>query len=153
MNSLSDGPYTCVHCKRNYKAKSGRDLCRTCWNTPDIRRKYPKVAEFASTEASHMGLEIRHDDAKWIHDLLTSSGAIRLIELGKNNTTTKDAVSFFGDLKQSNLKNFYRRLTRIEQTEKIEQGKINAIRNIANLLEKHINRFEEEEDVKDSISE
>lgn len=44
----------CKHCKEPHSGRSGRGLCRACWDKKWIRAKYPIVASFGGKEASMM---------------------------------------------------------------------------------------------------
>jgi hypothetical protein len=50
-------PNTCRHCSRAYKCRTGRGLCRQCWERPSIRERYPIVAAFGSQAASAIAAE------------------------------------------------------------------------------------------------
>ena len=45
---------TCKHCEREYKVRVGRGLCRSCWNKPEVRKKYHEVASFGGAGAANV---------------------------------------------------------------------------------------------------
>jgi len=45
----------CFHCHQPYISRTGRGLCRNCWNNPDIRCNYPIIAGFGSKQAGITG--------------------------------------------------------------------------------------------------
>ncbi len=50
---------TCIHCQRKYHSRSGRNLCRTCWQDKPTRERYPKVAAFGSWRAARISHSVR----------------------------------------------------------------------------------------------
>jgi|GEM_PF-4632603 len=49
---------TCVRCRKRHKTRSGRGLCRGCWNDPSVRRLFPPVATFGGDEAGDIGHKV-----------------------------------------------------------------------------------------------
>ena len=46
--------HPCRHCSTPWMSRTGRGLCRTCWNDPAIRAQYPLVAVFGGPVAGAM---------------------------------------------------------------------------------------------------
>ena len=44
----------CKHCDQSYISRTGRGLCRTCWDDIAIRTKYKPLAPFGGSQARKM---------------------------------------------------------------------------------------------------
>ena len=45
----------CRNCSTKYSSRSGRGLCRMCWDNKEIRAKYPLEARFGGAKAGWLG--------------------------------------------------------------------------------------------------
>ncbi len=43
--------HICKHCKETYSGRSGRGLCRPCWDKKWVRCKYPPLSKFGGKKA------------------------------------------------------------------------------------------------------
>lgn len=58
------GGKKCRHCGRVYATRTGRGLCRPCWNKKEIKDKYAIVAPWGGALASKLGGMVAHGKSK-----------------------------------------------------------------------------------------
>lgn len=128
----------CIHCKRGHNGRSGRNLCRNCWDDTDIRYKYPTLSTFGGLTAGNMAkLRPSHmADDKWIEYMLVTLAADKLREFGgKNTLTLLDAYHFFGGETMEAVAKWHIRMNLIDITGQEKTSHINFLRVVADHLE------------------